>query len=457
MGLLDYADAARNKLREVIGDMPLAQIIRGEATMPTRNELAARLRAMPVFENTPEANQGALDVAMNFGPGILGTFAGAGAKTANKAALEMAEALERGGADRAKIWNETGWFKGPDGKWRFEIDDSAAAFRDYNFTPRDAYRNARENALIDNAGLDRVRAMEPYAARSRNQLREEFKTTGDAIVAAAVGGDKALAKKLSRDRAGLTDMFDAMRNRKYGPMATFLKHKELGAAYPDVYNVHTRISPDDLGGGAGASYHRAQPGTAEQIVLSSKPRWTDDKGTVLHELQHAIQSREGFARGGSPREIGGYRDPIWEAHINRKLAPLLERNREITNAFQAGRERLEGARALIESDPKWARAKTEKAQQKIVDKYLPGFDVKSHYDLRRQGADLKAAHRRIIEEAGFGPSQQERIDLYNRLAGEAEARAVQARMDMTPAQRKATPPWQSYDVPWEELITIPQK
>ena len=41
---------------------------------------------------------------------------------------------------------------------------------------------------------------------------------------------------------------------------------------------------------------------------------------------------------------------------------------------------------------------------------------------------------------------------YRRLAGEAEARAVEARMNMTPAQRSQAFPLKSYDVPINELI-----
>ncbi len=44
------------------------------------------------------------------------------------------------------------------------------------------------------------------------------------------------------------------------------------------------------------------------------------------------------------------------------------------------------------------------------------------------------------------------MDLYQRLAGEAEARAVQARMNMTPEQRRATFPLDSYDVDIANLI-----
>ena len=54
------------------------------------------------------------------------TFAGVNAKTADKVALARAQNMEAEGAGRDAIWDETGWFKGVDGKWRFEIDDSGA-------------------------------------------------------------------------------------------------------------------------------------------------------------------------------------------------------------------------------------------------------------------------------------------------------------------------------------------
>lgn len=58
----------------------------------------------------------------------LGTFGGRLARTADHGALARAEALEKSGAPREQIWSDTGWFKGVDGKWRFEIDDSGASY-----------------------------------------------------------------------------------------------------------------------------------------------------------------------------------------------------------------------------------------------------------------------------------------------------------------------------------------
>jgi len=63
-------------------------------------------------------------------PGSVAMFAGPGARNANMGALRKAEGMAEQGADPRKIWDETGWFQGADGKWRFEIDDSAATLAD---------------------------------------------------------------------------------------------------------------------------------------------------------------------------------------------------------------------------------------------------------------------------------------------------------------------------------------
>lgn len=68
-------------------------------------------------------------------PTKLGTFGGSLAKTADHQALAKAQALEVAGASRDDIWDATGWFKGVDGKWRFEIDDSGAKLAGYDKGP----------------------------------------------------------------------------------------------------------------------------------------------------------------------------------------------------------------------------------------------------------------------------------------------------------------------------------
>ncbi|MBR0290159.1 MAG: hypothetical protein IJQ82_14375, partial [Selenomonadaceae bacterium] len=52
------------------------------------------------------------------------SFAGKKAKTADKDSLNRAMAMDESGASRNQIYRETGWVKGRDNKWRFEIPDN---------------------------------------------------------------------------------------------------------------------------------------------------------------------------------------------------------------------------------------------------------------------------------------------------------------------------------------------
>lgn len=61
-------------------------------------------------------------------PDIRFSAGGINAKTADVGRLADAERMEQGGADSETVRRETGWYRGYDGKWRFEIDDSKMHF-----------------------------------------------------------------------------------------------------------------------------------------------------------------------------------------------------------------------------------------------------------------------------------------------------------------------------------------
>jgi len=58
----------------------------------------------------------------------MAIFGGPMAKTADRVALKTAEEMAAKGLTREQIFKDTGWFRGVDGKWRFEIDDSGAKY-----------------------------------------------------------------------------------------------------------------------------------------------------------------------------------------------------------------------------------------------------------------------------------------------------------------------------------------
>jgi hypothetical protein len=62
----------------------------------------------------------------------LRTFGGWHAKTADIPKLQHAAQLERGGATPGDIWDATGWFRAPDGNWKFELNDEPFRFTTLN-------------------------------------------------------------------------------------------------------------------------------------------------------------------------------------------------------------------------------------------------------------------------------------------------------------------------------------
>ena len=338
--------------------------------------------------------------------GQRGVFAGINALTADKEALAKAQQMIAQGVDPAQVWKETGWGKGVDGKWRFEIDDSKATLRDYQFTPKEAYEQARTNAFISDNELmrNRAKSMSEYASMTKNQLIDEYKRTGNEIVDAAINGDIKKAKLLSEKRSGLDALLSQMGSREYGKTSSFIAHGDLGRAYPDVYKIHTRVSPDDVGN-ANAHYYRGNDLQSEQIVLGRKPILNSDKSTMLHELQHAIQQREGFARGGSPQTVN---QSIFRENQAKYFDDLITQ--------------------LEEKLPK-------PNQQWIDDIHDP----------------IEAQIEKIKEQKYNLSNSNVGFDAYRSLAGEVEARTTQSRLDLDPQQRRENYPFDyktyGYDVP----------
>ena len=59
---------------------------------------------------------------------ILNSYAGRKAAEANLEELENAEKMEKEGKSFEEIFKRTGWFRGIDNRWRYEIDDSKMTF-----------------------------------------------------------------------------------------------------------------------------------------------------------------------------------------------------------------------------------------------------------------------------------------------------------------------------------------
>lgn len=193
------------------------------------------------------------------------SYAGEFARTADKETLERAKQMIDGGASAEDIFRETGWFKGADGQWRFEIDDSKMEFR------RDGD----------------VRLMEEAPYRRMQELSDKW-------AASFEKGGEELTEAENAELEALQDQYvDRVWEEKY-ELQDFLKHDDLYRAYPKLRHMSLIFRPmsiEDYG------YYSPKDGA---IVMNSDLIGAPEK-TLIHEIQHIIQSMEGFARGASPK------------------------------------------------------------------------------------------------------------------------------------------------------------
>ena len=305
-------------------------------------------------EQSAPASQGAINRS----------FAGARAATADQHALVTAQDRLSAGEDAETVRQETGWFQGKDGKWRYEISD--------------------KSAFTKGTGSFGEVIMRWYQAG--------VERTGDPLYKTTVGD--------------------------------VLYHPALFAAYPALAQMEVQMMPKGVR--ARGRVQRAEINGAEyESVIQIREALPSSEwlSVMLHELQHGIQSIEGFASGGPSGErmwLGDMR-PIAMAEYQKLIAEI---NRPMSLE--------EYARQAWGVD-----SVTDEIRQDYAQNFVPSHMAA----LERKGLDGD-----LQRTAGWRA--------YRRLAGEVEARNTQARQGMTDAQRRATPPSQTADVADSEVIVV---
>jgi len=265
--------------------------------------------------------------------------------------LDTAKAMAAAGKTSEEIRAITGWFPGKyDGKMRFEVPDEGATW----------------NRELDwnEAGKS---SSKPSFYGAFSNLR----------------GDDLSIRTL--------------------PLSSVLNHPALYEAYPDLKDVAVQtinIKPSKAAWGpAGIT-----------IDVDASPK--EALSSMLHEIQHWIQEKEGFEKGSSP-----------DAASKRYDFGLLEAE----------------------------NGKYAKAMRDLVDSYRARGGTASDAMRSDQGKVLGASLNLLQE------SINKSVADYRRTAGEIESRDVQARKDFTPEQRKAIAPYSSENIATEDAILLSGK
>lgn len=202
--------------------------------------------------------------------------------------LRLAKSMERNGSTTAKIWAATGWKRGADNKWRYEIPDGKINRKKLEQLRKIANEFQALNDFYDNSP-------------NHNDTQEEI------------------------------DHYNALENSYYAKLSDVFDAPELFTAYPDLRDIGVWI---DNNLNAAAEYDSL---TNSIIISGYNTNFSEKRElrkSIIHEIQHAVQVREGFALGSTYDNT----DTLYKRYVNKvhslwdKLGEKLQRKvREIVN------------------------------------------------------------------------------------------------------------------------------
>lgn len=327
------------------------------------------------------------------GPPARFSYAGKNANGANLDSLREAQEMQAAGADMESIRKATGWHEGMDGKWRWEIDDSKMEY------------HRAGDALFG-------RNHPEYAEQQRLEQKMLYGEMTDTEQARL----RALSETWGRERSRLSERVE----RGNARLEDVLDHEELFRAYPQLR--HVRVVFDETPKGVLGSFSAE----GNQITISEELR-DAPQDVLIHEIQHAIQNAEGFAKGSNRQyweEKLTNGDEIQSKGFQEAREKLIQFQLDEANEeVLALRDQLEKAGELDDGFREYDRI-WEEAERRGLDK-----KINEYYDLRENYYDQLHKPQRSV------PSE-----LYYNTAGEIEARDAANRRPMSSETRKRIKP-----------------
>ena len=324
--------------------------------------------------------------------------------------LDAAKAMAAAGKSSEEIRAATGWFPGLDGKMRWEVPDNDASFIDAK-----AFREASTKV---------------YGGPAFSHLPWK-------------------------------EVVDRLESGQYLKISDVLNHPLLFEAYPDAANI--AFFP--ISGNIVQGSHRAVNGNSiitATVTLDGDQISDESLSTILHELQHYIQNNEGFAKGGSPDNLLTKADLLDAVKFRQSYQAINKYRQQIAALVDEVRKEKEKTGFLGFGGPnkKAVQSLNDRIEeiQKTVNEIWAAQKKNLSLDKGSVRAALLSAINRVEDRFGtswFLNKRNEGLDMvYRSLAGEIEARDVQARQSMTDEQRAATAPYSSENIAPEDAIVM---
>lgn len=356
-------------------------------------------------------------------------FVGPQSKTADKKKLAIAKEMKKVGHEREEIRAATGWFYDKKGKWMSEVSDELAQTR---FEQSDVDTLIKAGIDVRSAGLSRSDLAKGKWFESLS-LREprhsgEFTLGGLQRLPALADRPEVLAAAEKVDAA-----------LKGGTLGDVLSSPEVMKAYPWLAEVPFYMDTTELGAAVGgkAKVDLRKKGGGYKMHLGQL-KGESIKSVLSHEAQHIIQNYEKWSRGGSPEDF--------------KLSKADEREifEGLTSAIAAARwiEHKE-MNPQMPAKPLWDMfVDIYKANMNGLEppKAVQALDAKDYNEYKA----MEHWGREVLRQSRSSSSQ---FAAYEKLAGEAQARLTQSRMDLTPEERAARDPLEEMTTSGGEKLT----
>uniref|UniRef100_UPI0030144517 putative barnase/colicin E5 family endoribonuclease n=1 Tax=Campylobacter lanienae TaxID=75658 RepID=UPI0030144517 len=204
----------------------------------------------------------------------------------------------------------------------------------------------------------------------------------------------------------------ALKKATPNKLGDILKDDELFKAYPQVKDLS--ILPTKTKDGADAAYQEAEVfGLRRKVILFNDDylqNATNDeiRSTLYHEIQHAIQSIEGFASGGSTQKLSyeEYKNLAGESEA-RNVEKRLNRTYSKDDAIDGEFNRL-----LIKDidNPKWQELKQKRKEIVLAGKQDEADKIKKQLDQRQEFLKSQAV-KNVERFSSYSPHPFKTLDI----------------------------------------------
>lgn len=330
----------------------------------------------------------------------------------DKKLVSLLQTNEKENARKIKL--ATGWERGADGKWRYEVED-------FEIDPKGL---ARRNRLWSNLSWGKE-----YDALS-DKLFDGVELTEE---------EAARFDELSEKAEELRATYET-NDVRY--LDDYVKDENLFKAYPELKQIRVEIYNAPTSN-TGATYYESQ--NLIRVNESVLDR-ADFRSILAHEIQHTVQSIEGFARGGNSMTYRKHLDALKE---KRDAWSMIEEFADKREELGEDASQMDVYNALVNEyhsdgfEFGDGFIPSRNAFDKGFNLWVRGYDKEGYEDAYNE-------YQSLIEKFGLGGEN----DRYNELSGEVEARNVQSRMNMTPEERRNTLASETEDVAREDQIFI---